>query len=109
MTPGSATAIPVTSPWDGAVIGGVDAADEAAVGRAVAAGRAAFAGWGATPVKDRVQVLFRFKALVERDLAVLAELVSRENGKTPAAAREFAAQLFLAADEADNVNVGRES
>ena len=28
---------------------------------------------------------------------------------TPAAAREFAAQLFLAADEADNVNVGRES
>ncbi len=86
MTPGSATAIPVTSPWDGAVIGGVDAADEAAVGRAVAAGRAAFAGWGATPVKDRVQVLFRFKALVERDLAVLAELVSRENGKTPAEA-----------------------
>jgi malonate-semialdehyde dehydrogenase (acetylating)/methylmalonate-semialdehyde dehydrogenase len=74
--------IEVLSPWDGLKIGEVQAADKAAVDRVVNTATAAAAAWGQATVKDRVQVLFRFKALVERDMKSLSELVSRENGKT---------------------------
>ncbi len=80
-------AITVRSPWDGAVVGEVASADAAEVARVVETAGAAFRRWGATPVKDRAQVLFRFKALVERDLKDLSALVSRENGKTVAEAQ----------------------
>jgi malonate-semialdehyde dehydrogenase (acetylating)/methylmalonate-semialdehyde dehydrogenase len=49
---------------------------------AVAAAQRAFPGWSRMPIKERVQVFFRYKALLERDLEVLAALVSEENGKT---------------------------
>jgi malonate-semialdehyde dehydrogenase (acetylating)/methylmalonate-semialdehyde dehydrogenase len=49
---------------------------------AVTAARRAFAGWSRTPIKERVQVFFRYKTLLERDLDELAALVSEENGKT---------------------------
>jgi malonate-semialdehyde dehydrogenase (acetylating)/methylmalonate-semialdehyde dehydrogenase len=38
--------------------------------------------WGSTPVKDRVQVLFRMKALMEAQVDRLAETIIEENGKT---------------------------
>ncbi len=79
-------AIPVSSPWDGTVIGEVMAADAATVDRAVVTAQAGFQAWSRIPVKDRAQVLFRFKALVERDLKGLAALIARENGKTEAEA-----------------------
>jgi malonate-semialdehyde dehydrogenase (acetylating) / methylmalonate-semialdehyde dehydrogenase len=84
--PGQGRAIPVTSPLDGDLLGKVLAADAGMVTDAVEAARAAFGGWGALPVKERVQPLFRFKSLVERHIGDLASLVSRENGKTPAEA-----------------------
>ncbi len=57
------------------------------VARAVTAAKAAFPGWRDTPIKERVQVLFRLKALLERDLEELAWLVSHENGKVIGEAR----------------------
>jgi malonate-semialdehyde dehydrogenase (acetylating) / methylmalonate-semialdehyde dehydrogenase len=57
------------------------------IDEAVAAARAAFPGWADTPVPDRAQVLFRFKALLEDAFEELAALVTRENGKTLAEAR----------------------
>ncbi len=49
---------------------------------AVAAAVRAFPGWSETPVPDRAQVLFRFKALLEQHFESLAALVTQENGKT---------------------------
>ena len=42
----------------------------------------AFPAWRDTPVNTRAQVLFRFKALLERDFADLARTVTTEHGKT---------------------------
>jgi len=78
----ASTMIAVESPWDGTRIGEVTAADAAAVDRAVLVARDAFQDWSAVGVKDRAQVMYRFKALVEREIQELAALVSRENGKT---------------------------
>jgi malonate-semialdehyde dehydrogenase (acetylating)/methylmalonate-semialdehyde dehydrogenase len=50
---------------------------------AVAAAQRAFPGWSRTPIKERVQVFFRYKYLLEKHLDELAALVSEENGKTP--------------------------
>jgi malonate-semialdehyde dehydrogenase (acetylating) / methylmalonate-semialdehyde dehydrogenase len=57
-----------------------------AVEEAVATASEAFGGWSATPVGDRVQPLFRYKALLERNLDELASIVVREHGKTRAEA-----------------------
>ena len=75
---------PIISPVDGSPIGTLTLADAAVVDETVQAAQRAFAAWSQVPVKERVQPLFRFKALAERHLAELAGLVSRENGKTPA-------------------------
>jgi malonate-semialdehyde dehydrogenase (acetylating)/methylmalonate-semialdehyde dehydrogenase len=49
---------------------------------AVAAAKAAFPRWSRTPIKERVQIFFRYKYLLEQHLDELAALVSEENGKT---------------------------
>ena len=77
----------VDNPRHGRSFGQVALSGAADVARAVAAAQAAFPGWRATPIKERVQVLFRLKALMERDLEELAWLVSHENGKVIAEAR----------------------
>ena len=76
----------INSPVDGACLGEIALADAAAVDAVTQTAKAAFPAWAGTTVKDRAQVFFRFKALVERDLTRLAESVHRENGKTVAEA-----------------------
>lgn len=53
---------------------------------AVAAAAKAFPEWAALPVKERVQVFFRFKQRMEAVLPELASGISRENGKLTAEA-----------------------
>lgn len=48
----------------------------------VAAAHLAYPAWRDTPVGDRVQPLFRLKALLERDLVELARTITLECGKT---------------------------
>src|SRR5579883_2617482 len=74
--------IEVTSPIDGSVLGEVVAASGSLVDQAVQAASQAFSSWSAVPVKERVQPLFRFKQLVEDNIAELSALVTVENGKT---------------------------
>ncbi|RYG50694.1 MAG: CoA-acylating methylmalonate-semialdehyde dehydrogenase, partial [Chitinophagaceae bacterium] len=50
--------------------------------RAVAAASKAFPSWSKTPIKERVQVFFRYKTLLEKHKDELAALCSEENGKT---------------------------
>ena len=84
---GSREEIDVTNPADGSVISRVplSAADD--VDRAVQAAQRAFPAWAATPIKERVQVFFRYKTLLERDIDSLAKLVTDENGKIDSEAR----------------------
>jgi malonate-semialdehyde dehydrogenase (acetylating)/methylmalonate-semialdehyde dehydrogenase len=73
--------LPLASPVDGASLGALAVADAAQVDAIVQRAHVAFQTWGRLPVKDRVQPLYRFKALVEKNLRTVAEMVSRENGK----------------------------
>src|SRR6201996_9016 len=78
----SARSLPVISPVDGSLLAEVPCSTAADLDKAVQAAAAAFPRWSRTTIKERVQVFFRYKTLLERDLQELAELVSRENGKT---------------------------
>ena len=71
----------VLSPSTGAVISRVPLGGAAEVDQAVAAARRAFPAWAATPIKERVQVFYRYKALLERDLVELGALITEEHGK----------------------------
>jgi len=74
--------LPITSPLDGSLLDEVLCSTAADLDNAVQAAAAAFPGWSRTPIKERVQVFYRYKTLLERDGQELAALVSRENGKT---------------------------
>jgi len=74
--------IAVISPIDGALLAEMPCSTAADLDQAVKAARAAFPAWSRTPIKERVQVFFRYKHLLERDLKELAALVAEENGKT---------------------------
>ncbi len=60
-------------------------ADE--VDQAVRAAADALPAWRDTPVVDRARVMFRFRDLMVKDFEALAELVTREHGKTLPEAR----------------------
>jgi malonate-semialdehyde dehydrogenase (acetylating)/methylmalonate-semialdehyde dehydrogenase len=77
----------VTNPADGSVISRVPLSPGGEVDRAVEAAEKAFPAWAATPIKERVQVFFRYKALLEKNIDGLAKLVTEENGKIDSEAR----------------------
>lgn len=70
------------SPLDGVLLAEMPCSSPEDLDTAVAAARKAFTGWSRTPIKERVQVFFRYKTLLEQHLDELADLVSEENGKT---------------------------
>ena len=80
-TPASRT-MQVISPVDGTLLSTVPMSGAKDLNDAVEAARAAFPGWSKTPIKERVQVFFRYKTLLEKHLDELAALCSEENGKT---------------------------
>ncbi len=71
----------VISPVDGNHLSTVPMSSSKDLDEAVKAAKAAFPAWSKTPIKDRVQVFFRYKYLLEKNLKGLAELCSEENGK----------------------------
>lgn len=82
ITDGKRDILKVISPVDGTLLSEVPMSSAEDLDLAVSTARSAFKTWGKTPIKERVQVFFRFKALLEKNKAELAELVSEENGKT---------------------------
>jgi malonate-semialdehyde dehydrogenase (acetylating)/methylmalonate-semialdehyde dehydrogenase len=72
----------VISPIDGNLLSKVPMSTAKDLDDAVKAAKAAFPGWSKTTIKDRVQVFYRYKSLLEKNLKELAELVQEENGKT---------------------------
>ena len=81
-TPEGAAALEIDSPLTGQVISAMPLSTAADLDAAVRAAQAAFPAWSAMPIKERVQVFFRYKTLLERDMKALADLVREENGKT---------------------------
>src|SRR5689334_19040663 len=86
-TDAGGSVLDVHAPATGAVIARVPLSGAAEVDAAVRAARAALPGWAATPLKERVQVLFRYRALLERDADALTALIVEEHGKVEAEAR----------------------
>lgn len=74
--------LPVISPIDGNLLSEVPMSSPSDLDKAVKAAAAAFPAWSRTPIKERVQVFFRYKYLLEKHLEELALLVQEENGKT---------------------------
>ena len=72
----------VISPSDGTLLTEVPMSNHADLSKAVDAARKAFHSWSKTPIKERVQVFFRYKTLLEKHMDELAKLVQEENGKT---------------------------
>ena len=73
---------PVTNPAFGEVIANVPYATAAEVDRVAKLAHAAFLKWREVPVVDRVQVLYRYKTLLDKNTDDVARILSTENGKT---------------------------
>ena len=78
----SARTLDVISPLDGNLLSKVPMSTAKDLDKAVKAAKAAFPKWSHTPIKERVQVFYKYKYLLEKNLQELAALVSEENGKT---------------------------
>jgi malonate-semialdehyde dehydrogenase (acetylating)/methylmalonate-semialdehyde dehydrogenase len=71
----------VFDPATGQVTKQVPLASAAEVDSTVAAARAAFTGWAATPPVQRARVMFRFRDLMDRHMDDMAALITAEHGK----------------------------
>ncbi len=109
----------VYSPLDGSVIARVPLSSAKDIDLAVQTALNALPAWSAMTLKDRVQIFFRYRQILEKNSEELADLVSEENGKTRAEAlaevdksielTEFACSLpQLAAGEIEIVSAGVE-
>jgi malonate-semialdehyde dehydrogenase (acetylating) / methylmalonate-semialdehyde dehydrogenase len=72
----------VYSPLDGSVISTVPLSTKSDLDKAVEAAKKAFPLWSNKPIKERVQVFYKYKYLLEQNIEELTELVHIENGKT---------------------------
>ena len=73
---------PVTNPATGETIAHVPYATVAEVDRVARVAHAAFLKWREVPVVDRVQIFYRYKTLLEKNVDDVARILSTENGKT---------------------------
>jgi len=95
--------LPVVSPYTGEKIGEVPVSTAADVDTVVQKAQAAFAGWRATPIKERTQILLKWRELMLANLDRMSHTAASECGKLVDEARagilkglevtEFAASL----------------
>src|SRR5690349_6178742 len=72
----------VVSPIDGNLLSKVPMSTMNELNQAVESAQKAFPAWSAMPIKERAQVFFRYRYLLEKNFDELTALVSEENGKT---------------------------
>ncbi|MDH3651960.1 MAG: aldehyde dehydrogenase family protein, partial [Saprospiraceae bacterium] len=77
----------VFSPLDGTIISTLPLSTSVEVDQAVQAAKAAYASWSKRTLKERAQVFFNYRTLLEKHVDELTELVRLENGKTAGEAR----------------------
>ena len=71
----------VYNPATGEIAAEVPLATAAELGAAVAAAKAAFPDWAATPPLVRARIMFKYKTLIEDNADELAALITAEHGK----------------------------
>ncbi|MBO4894701.1 MAG: CoA-acylating methylmalonate-semialdehyde dehydrogenase [Clostridia bacterium] len=81
------TYMDVYNPSTGEVQAQTPCCTEKEVNYAVECAKKAFPAWSDTPVFKRVQILFKFRELLEEHMDELTELVAREHGKVWAEAK----------------------
>jgi malonate-semialdehyde dehydrogenase (acetylating)/methylmalonate-semialdehyde dehydrogenase len=72
----------VTNPATGEVVRNVPLCNEADIGSAVDAAKAAFPAWRDTPPLRRARILMRYRELIDTHRDELAKLITEEHGKT---------------------------
>lgn len=72
----------VISPIDGNLLSTVPMSTREELDATVASARSASESWGQQPIKERTQVFFRYRYLLEKNSGELTALISEENGKT---------------------------
>ena len=77
----------LANPATGEPLGQTPSGSPEDVDAAVQAAHSALASWRSSPAVDRVQYLFKLKALLEQHIEELANLITIENGKTLAESR----------------------
>lgn len=75
-------AMEVISPIDGRVISTLPLSTPQDIDAAVQAAKRAFPAWSALTFKERVQIFFKYRTLLENHMDELTKLVQLENGKT---------------------------
>ncbi len=78
----SANDLDVVSPIDGNLLSRVPMSTIGELNAAVASAKKASESWGHMPIKERAQVFFRYRYLLEKNSDELTALISEENGKT---------------------------
>lgn len=74
--------LPIFNPATGEIIEEVPLSQAEEVDQAVQAASRAYEQWSRTPVMERAQLLFRYKAMLEEHLEELSAIVTRHHGKT---------------------------
>src|SRR5215216_5954374 len=74
--------IPVINPATGEILAEAPLSSVADVAKAVKAAADALPAWRRTPAGDRIQPLFRLKALLDANFSDIARLITQECGKT---------------------------
>ncbi len=103
ISPKVPASLPVVNPATEEVVAEVARGSAEDVDRAVAAARAAFPGWSATPVVERAAILSKIHALILERKEPLAQVLSLEMGAAISFARSM--QVPLAAE---HVRVARD-
>lgn len=79
---GQGDLIEVRNPWDDSLVGSVNAASSAQLEAAVKAAADAFPAWRRTPLMKRVDICRHAFEVCERRNPEIAEMITRETGKT---------------------------
>jgi len=78
----SANKMDVFCPLDGNIISSVPVSGKSELDQAVKAAEKAYPAWSKMTIKERVQIFYRYRTLIEQNLNELAAIVQEENGKT---------------------------
>ena len=79
---GNVESINVISPYFDKKIASIPASYSEYLDSAVEAASAAFLNWSRTNIRDRAQIMSRFKSIIENDIENLATIIALDNGKT---------------------------
>ncbi|WP_300435512.1 CoA-acylating methylmalonate-semialdehyde dehydrogenase [Christiangramia sp.] len=79
---GALETMEVRSPLNGNLLSSVPLSNRKVLDEAVEFAEKAFPGWRDTPIKERSQIFYKYRSLLQENLEELTALVREENGKT---------------------------